>query len=321
MFKRLLHFFKYNNAAVFIVLGFFLLAGGVFAQSETGQDLIGEKQSRVEGEDNTLLLAVDLAAFDMDFKIGKIEKDTSHYYVSYTCLDIVKTEGAWNYEMSEREIKVPLSIEKDLGEYLAEEFSEIYESRLAALKEKQTAELLKGEQKKELVTEYDGLIGQTLSLADRLFPDYKAVKKEELPSPSLPALSVLPDTTAEPARADNLTEIYNDYISEFDPDNDNVFGAIDNCPADANPDQADSDADGQGDACDLDLPQDPSPDNLETPLDPVAEPEAGAEAPLSAEASPLADGSAIALPTEDGIEISEEEKEVEIIELNPEDIY
>jgi len=44
-----------------------------------------------------------------------------------------------------------------------------------------------------------------------------------------------------------------------DPDGDGVCAATDNCPADANPGQEDSDGDGQGDACDV-CPNDPDDD-------------------------------------------------------------
>src|SRR3989339_578320 len=50
--------------------------------------------------------------------------------------------------------------------------------------------------------------------------------------------------------ADNLTDVYEDYIASKDPDHDDVFGIIDNCPNDYNPAQLDGDDDGIGDVCD-----------------------------------------------------------------------
>ena len=50
---------------------------------------------------------------------------------------------------------------------------------------------------------------------------------------------------------DNLTKVYEDYITKNDPDLDNVFGASDNCPMIYNPGQLDGDNDGIGDECDL----------------------------------------------------------------------
>jgi gliding motility-associated-like protein len=51
--------------------------------------------------------------------------------------------------------------------------------------------------------------------------------------------------------------------SQLDPDNDTVFGDDDNCPFTYNPNQADTDGDGQGDACDSDDDNDGIPDSLD----------------------------------------------------------
>jgi hypothetical protein len=294
MFSRIIHFFKYNNAAVFILLGIFLVASGVFAQSEAGQELIGEKKTSVTGEDNALLLAIDPETFDMDFKISRIEKDETHYFVLYTYLDVVKKDGVWQYEMSEKERRVPLTIEKDLSAFLAEEFAELFRVRQKELIEKKEEAMASGEQKKQEVSEYSGLIGQTLDIAARVFPGFEAIQKTDIPSPSLPALASLPVDSETAARPDNLTQVYEDYISSFDPDQDDVFGSSDNCPADANSDQADTDGDGKGDACDLDLPSsevadpsvspgtDQSQAEESAPAD-ISSPETGSVAPLGAD--------------------------------------
>jgi len=75
------------------------------------------------------------------------------------------------------------------------------------------------------------------------------------------ALSTMPaDNTAASlsetaGKPDNLTDIYLDYINKNDPDRDNVFGTLDNCPFTYNPDQTDSDGDGAGDACQNFVPE------------------------------------------------------------------
>ena len=43
------------------------------------------------------------------------------------------------------------------------------------------------------------------------------------------------------------------WADERDEDADDVFVPFDNCPSVANPDQTDTDADGKGDVCDVDL--------------------------------------------------------------------
>jgi len=52
-------------------------------------------------------------------------------------------------------------------------------------------------------------------------------------------------------------------VIEEDSDWDGVVDSLDNCPATANPDQADTDADGTGNACDLDDDNDGLPDTWE----------------------------------------------------------
>ncbi len=253
MLKKIINFIKYNNASVFIVLAIFIVASGVFAQTETGQDIIGQKQTVINGVDNSLLLEADLDNFDMDFKIEKIEKDQKYYYVIYTYLDLVKDNNVWLYQMQEKTRKVSINIDNDLGSYLAEEMFEQYTARIAKLKKLQFEQKKSGKQNRVEVSEYNGLIGKTLQLANKFFSDYEPVKKRNLPAPAIPALSSLLNTEEQENKkiADNLTDIYNDYIAENDSDQDNVFGSLDNCPYIYNPLQEDSNGNGLGDACDL----------------------------------------------------------------------
>ncbi|MFA4941634.1 MAG: hypothetical protein WC582_03515, partial [Patescibacteria group bacterium] len=58
------------------------------------------------------------------------------------------------------------------------------------------------------------------------------------------------ETDAGVPSVDNLTQVYQNYVEENDPDSDNIFGASDNCPMIANSDQEDSNNNGVGDACD-----------------------------------------------------------------------
>ncbi len=258
MFKKFIHFIKYNNLAVFVMLAVFLVGGGVFAQTEVGQDLIGEKQNRTEGVDNTLLLEAVIAEIDMNFKIERIEQDEKYYYVVYTFYDLVNENSAWQYQVREKTRKISKKSGKDIGVYLAEEFKEQYEDRVRFLSEKQFQAKEDGEEKKIEVEEYDGLIGQALNVVGKVFPGYEPVKKRVVPSPSVPVLlttiqkSVLDgdDGTEKVAKADSLTDVYNDYIEENDPDKDGVFSVDDNCPDIYNARQYDNDNDGVGDECD-----------------------------------------------------------------------
>ncbi len=252
--KKFFHFVKYNNFAVLLLFLVFLFGGAVFAQSDAGQEFIGQKQSKVEGVDNSALLSADLDSFDMDFKIEKIEKDDKYYYITYTYLDLIKDKNVWSYQLLEKTRKVSLSLREDLGKYMAEELKEFYHARIKKLKRAQKKARQTGEQKRVEIVEYSGLIGKVLNVGKKVFKNYEPIKKRELPSPSTPP-SILKQveikkSTSSAVVADNLTDIYNDYIAKNDPDKDDVFGEIDNCPEVFNPDQADIDNDGIGDACD-----------------------------------------------------------------------
>ncbi|MFA6306201.1 MAG: hypothetical protein WCV70_00475 [Patescibacteria group bacterium] len=207
--QKIINFLKYNNAAVIILAIILILGGGALA---AGPENIGVKQTSVEGTDNTLLLSADLSAFNMDFKIEKIEQDENYYYATYSYLDLTVIDSAWQYQLSSKTQKISKKIREDLGVYLAKFLAKHYQARVRELKQaKAEAESL-GEQRRIEVTEYSGLIGLTLDLAAKVFPGYEPIVKTELPAPEFN----LPDFNAdapENSPADNLTQIYNDYIA------------------------------------------------------------------------------------------------------------
>lgn len=255
MFNKILHFIKFNNAAVIIIIVVFTASTSVFA-SETGQELIGEKQTNIEGVDNSLLIDADLDNFDMEFKIEKIEEDEDMYYITYTYLDLVEYNNAWQYQLKEKTRKVSKKLKGDLGLYLAQELEEEYQARVKELNAKQDEEEKDGEEKRVEVTEYSGLIGGVLDVAAKVFSGYEPVKRIELASPAtISSLTAIKNSLEEEnlsTPADDLTQVYNNYIEKNDPDEDNVFGVNDNCPSIYNPNQLDSDGDNVGDLCDID---------------------------------------------------------------------
>jgi hypothetical protein len=259
MFDKFIHFIKYNNAAVFIIVLVFVVGASAFA-SEPGREAIGKKTSSIVGVDNTLLLEADLDNFDMDFKIEKIEEDEKYYYITYTFIELSELNGAWQYGLKEKERKISKNIKEDLGVYFAKELEQEYYAKIKDLKLSKEKAEEKGESKRVEVTEYSGLIGKTLNIASKVFKEYEPVKKKiiETPVSSAKMRKIKENKNSEnlndssASGPDNLTEIYFDYIKEKDPDADNIFGSNDNCPYVYNPDQVDSDGDGVGDVCDID---------------------------------------------------------------------
>jgi hypothetical protein len=273
MLDKISHFLKYNNATVIILAVILILGGGALA---AGPEAVGQKQTRVEGVDNSLLLSADLEKFSMDFKIKSIQADEQYYYVIYSFLDLAVVDNSWQYLLSERTRKISKKIKEDLGVYLAKFLAKHYEARLRELRAEQDRAKSVGEQKRIEVTEYSGLLGRTLDLAAKVFPGYEAVKRVELPAPDLtppPPLLIRRGgseatgeaeagtvASANQGGVDNLTKIYDDYLASHDRDEDGVLDAADNCPDAANADQLDADNDGAGDICDsmLDTPTTPS---------------------------------------------------------------
>jgi len=212
MLEKILHFIKYNNATVVILAVILLLGGGALA---AGPENIGQKQTSIEGVDNAALLAVDLTAFNMDFKIENVQQDEKYYYVTYGFLDLTQADNLWQYQLSQKTQKVSKKIKQDVGEYMAKFMAKHYEARVRELKQEKSLAESAGEQKRVEVTEYSGLIGKTLNLAAKVFPGYEPVKKRELPAPILARPETPPTPLLEGGQsADNLTRIYNDYIAE-----------------------------------------------------------------------------------------------------------
>ena len=269
MLEKILHFIKYNNATVVILAVILLLGGGALA---AGPENIGQKQTSIEGVDNAALLAVDLTAFNMDFKIENVQQDEKYYYVTYGFLDLTQADNLWQYQLSQKTQKVSKKIKQDVGEYMAKFMAKHYEARVRELKQEKSLAESAGEQKRVEVTEYSGLIGKTLNLAAKVFPGYEPVKKRELPAPILARPETPPTPLSEGGQsADNLTQIYNDYIAEH-PDLFNTpVAEATSTPVDSAPVITPSGSPLSGGEL---IPEPASVDIIELPASTAAEPEA-----------------------------------------------
>jgi hypothetical protein len=150
----------------------------------------------------------------MDFKIENVQADGQYYYVTYSYLDLIVLDSAWQYQLSERTQKVSKKIKQDIGVYMAKFMAKHHEARVRELMDEKNQAQAAGEQKRVEVIEYSGLIGKTLDLAAAVFPGYDPVVKIELPAPenfNLPETNAA--ATASNGGTDNLTQIYNDYIA------------------------------------------------------------------------------------------------------------
>lgn len=250
MFDKIIYFIKYNNAMFVVILVVFLLGTGVFA-SETGREVLGQKSTKVEGIDNTLLLSADLENFDMDFKIENIEEDDEFYYVVYTFLNLEKANDAWQYQLQEKVRKISKKSGVNVSDYIIDQFKKEYQDRIKYLTNEKEKAGLVGEEKKREVVEYSGIIGVTLSLAEGIIPNYEAKKVSILPTPQdYKYVRELRGEEIILGIDDSISQVYDNYIKENDPDSDGILTPDDNCPNDYNLDQSDRDGDGIGDVCD-----------------------------------------------------------------------
>lgn len=210
MLQKIIYFLKYNNAAVIILAVILVLGGAAFA---AGPEAIGQKQTSVQGLDNTALLAADLDKFSLDFKIENIEQDEKYYYATYSYLDLVVLDKAWQYQLNSKTQKISKKIKEDIGQYLAKFLAKYHEARVRELKQEKNLAAAQGIQQRVEVTEYSGLIGRTLDLAAKVFPGYEPAEKRELPAPENFNLPEANSAAPLNSGTDNLTKIYNNYVA------------------------------------------------------------------------------------------------------------
>lgn len=223
MLQKILHFIKYHNAvsigiSLILVLSFSAMASEDIKNAVFGEEIITER-----GIDNSVLLAADLANFDLAMQITAVSQDPEiapsasgesasgdqNYYITYVFKTLGVEDNRWQNIARESILtvsKIALA-DRDLGLYAQEELSEVADNELAYLKEVQTAERAKGETKVVQTTDYSGLIGLVLDVKNKILPGYEPVveppkiiiQPAAIPTPtSIPILTPAPLATPEP---------------------------------------------------------------------------------------------------------------------------
>lgn len=195
MFQKVIHFIKYHNAvsigiSLVLVLTFSAMASEDFRNAVIGEEIVTE-----QGIDNSQLLSAALENFDTNLKIENILENEENYYVDYAFNTIAVRDNIWQLVVKSEKFTVNKTAlgNRDLGIYLAEEFSELARSEMAYLKEAQKTERERGRTQIVETTDYTGLIGLTLDLKNKILAGYEPVVKppeiivqpEPAPAPQL----------------------------------------------------------------------------------------------------------------------------------------
>ena len=179
MFQKIINFIKYHNAFTISLAVIFVFSGVIFASEDVRNTVIGEKIISEQGIDNSQLLSADLENFDMVLKIQNIQEDDKNYYIDYSFNTIAVKDNVWQSVVKSERFTVNKSAlgDRDLGIYLAEEFSEETREEMTYLKKAQKTERERGRAKVVKTTDYTGLIGLTLDLKNKILAGYKPVVK------------------------------------------------------------------------------------------------------------------------------------------------
>lgn len=141
--------------------------------------------------DASILLKINFDEFDPNLKITKITEDDNNFYSSYQFNSFAIKNNAWQAVIKEKQISVTKIFlgQRDLGQYLSQELSEVVDNEIIFLKEVQViqkAKLSEAQESSEdqtlATSSYDALIGKVLDIENEQFDDYTP-KEEVLPEP------------------------------------------------------------------------------------------------------------------------------------------
>ena len=222
MFKKILHFIKYNNAFAIGIMVVFVGFSISLAASPEARHFFVSSEEKVYSKDNSYLLAANLDNWDFDLKIKDIKEDAKNYYVIYQYDTIAVYDYVWKRQTQEDVLTVSKALlqkeKADLGLYAAGQLSQVIEYELDYLQEVQEDEQEKGLTKKLVSKEYSGLIGKHLNPKEEEFPGYVAVVKPEIETEQIEEEIQPEPEPAEPAEPvinrELIVQIINEMIDE-----------------------------------------------------------------------------------------------------------
>ncbi len=187
MLQKIISFIKYHNAVSIGASLILVLSFSAMASDDVRDIVLGEKIVKEQGVDNSVLLAADLANFDLEMKIIDVTEDNLNYYVDYQFETLGIQDDIWKPIMRQKQMVISKAAlaDRDLGLYVSEELGEIIDNEIAYLKEVQQNEEEKGQTFIQETTKYTGLIGLVLDTKTKELPGYEPVVKppEIVPAP------------------------------------------------------------------------------------------------------------------------------------------
>lgn len=177
IFSRIRHFIEYHNAAA-IAAAFLVGGAGIaFAASPAARDVVYSSSESAVSVDNSYIRQVDLDQMEPKMIIRSVQEDQDAYYVEYSYNTVDIRDYAWRPVSRDKTLTVSKTAlgTQDLGEYVAEQVSQVVSREISYLKRAQNIEREKGPTQKVLTTRYAGLVGAMLSPEDRVFPAYDPV--------------------------------------------------------------------------------------------------------------------------------------------------
>lgn len=192
-YQKIIHFIKYNNAFVLIVV-FVLGVSGIALGNENIREgvLLGKEEMEM-GVDNAVLLATDVESWSFQPQILSIETDEEYYYVSYKFRTLGVRNNIWQEIWQENLLKFPKQSDRytDVADYITKEIGEVIQHQHQLLKDTKKIAMTEGRTQRIVVVEYNGLVGSILNLERKVIPQENPLLAE------VPNLQiVLPETPA-----------------------------------------------------------------------------------------------------------------------------